>query len=164
MTIKFVKRVAGELLHRGENAIKIKESARSDAEKALTKDDVRKLIKDGSVYAELPKHNLSLHGKLLRQKRAKGRKRGYGKRKGTAKARAGKVWERKVRSQRLLLKRLKEIGKINTKTFDKFYASIKGNAFPDKRSLLLHLSDEGVKVSDEELKQIEDYIKKNYYK
>mgnify|MGYP001626234827 CR=1 FL=1 len=81
---------------------------------------------------------------------------------GTAKARAGRVWEKKVRSQRLLLKKLKEMKKIDTKTFNRFYALIKGNAFPDKRSLLLHLDEEGIKVNDEELKQINDYIKSQY--
>ncbi len=164
MTIKFVKRVAGELLGRGENAIKIKQSAIEDAEKALTRDDVKRLIQQGDVFAEPPKHNLSLHGKILKQKRVKGRKRGPGKRKGTYKARAGRSWERQVRSQRYLLRRLKEIGKIDTKTFKRFYALIKGNAFPDKRSLVLHLNNEGVSLSQEELKQIEEYIKETYYK
>jgi len=164
MTIKFAKRVASEVLGRGENAIRIKKEAYADAEKALTRDDVKKLIKDGSIFAIEPKHNLSLHGKVLKIKRSKGRKRGYGKRKGTASARAGRVWERKVRSQRLLLKRLKEIGKLDSKTFRRFYLLVKGNAFPDKRSLLLHLDNEGIKVSDEELKQIEEYIKNTYYR
>ncbi|MGC8628846.1 MAG: 50S ribosomal protein L19e [Candidatus Micrarchaeia archaeon] len=164
MTIKFAKRAASEILHRGEKAIRIKEHALEDARKALTRDDIRKLISQGDIYAVLPKHNLSRHGKLLKEKRAKGRKRGYGKRKGTRKARAGRIWERKVRSQRLLLKRLKETGKIDNKTFTRFYLAIKGNAFPDKRSLLLHLSDEGIKVSDDELKQIEEYIKQKYYR
>lgn len=163
MTIKFVKRVAAELLNSGESRIRIKESALSEAEKALTRDDVRNLIKNGSVYAVPAKHNKSIHGKILKQKRLKGRKRGPGKRKGTRKARAGRLWERRARSQRLLLKRLKEIGKIDNATFKRFYKQVKGNAFPDKRSLLLHLSDEGIKVSEEELKEIEEYIKKTYY-
>ncbi|MGC9156978.1 MAG: 50S ribosomal protein L19e [Candidatus Micrarchaeia archaeon] len=162
MTIKFVKRVASEMLGRGVRAIRIKDSALEEAKKALTKDDVRKLIKEGGVYAEPEKHNLSLHGKLLKVKREKGRKRGYGKRRGTAKARAGRVWEKKVRSQRLLLKKLKAMKKLDNKTFNKFYALVKGNAFPDKRSLLLHLDEQGVKVSEDELKQINEYIKAQY--
>ncbi len=162
MTIKFVKRAASEMLERGIDAIRIKESALDEARRALTKDDVRKLINEGKVYAIPEKHNKSLHGKILKMKREKGRKRGPGKRRGTAKARAGRVWEKKVRSQRLLLKKLKEMKKIDTKTFNRFYALIKGNAFPDKRSLLLHLDEEGIKVNDEELKQINDYIKSQY--
>ena len=39
---------------------------------------------------------------------------------------------------------------------------MKGNSFPDKKSLLLHLGDEGVKVSDDELKQINEYVRKLY--
>ncbi|MGC8676253.1 MAG: 50S ribosomal protein L19e [Candidatus Micrarchaeia archaeon] len=163
MTIKFAKRVASEMLERGESSIRIKQSSLDDANKALTRDDIRKLIEQGSIYALPAKHNLSRHGKLLKLKRAKGRKRGYGKRRGTYKARAGITWERKVRSQRLLLKRLKELGKLDNKTFRRFYGLVKGASFPDKRSLLLHLADEGVRVSDEELKQIEEHIKQVYY-
>ncbi|MEM0074303.1 MAG: 50S ribosomal protein L19e [Candidatus Micrarchaeaceae archaeon] len=164
MTIKFAKRAAAEMLSRGESAIRIKTNALPDAEKALTRDDIRNLIKQGNIYALPKKHNLSLHGKLLRKKRAKGRKRGYGKRSGTAKARSGMSWERKVRSQRKLLRQLRILHKLDTKAFRRFYLLVKGNSFPDKRSLLLHLSDEGIKVSDDELKQIEENIKQEYKK
>ncbi|MEM3781567.1 MAG: 50S ribosomal protein L19e [Candidatus Micrarchaeaceae archaeon] len=164
MTIKFAKRAAAEILGRGESAIRIKTSSLPDASKALTRDDVRNLIKQGSIYAVPKKHNKSMHGKLLKIKREKGRRRGPGRRSGTAKARTGMTWERKIRAQRKLLQQLRQINKIDSKTFRHFYLLAKGNSFPDKRSLLLHLSDEGIKVSDDELKQIEERIRKAYDK
>jgi len=107
----------------------------------LTKDDVRKLIQNGSIYAVKAKHNLSLNSKILKKKREEGRRRGFGRRKGTRKARGGISWEKKVRSQRAVLKELKKMGKIDSSNFKKFYLLIKGNAFPDKASLLLHLKE-----------------------
>lgn len=155
MSIKFTKRVASELLNRGENSIRIRPESIEEVKKAITRDDVRKLIKDGVIVAIKP------HRELYKKPKKEGRKkRGIGKRKGTAKARRGRTWERQVRSQRLLLGRLKATAKIDNSVFKRYYLLIKGNAFPDKRSLLLHLSDDGIKVSDEELKQINEYVKR----
>jgi large subunit ribosomal protein L19e len=153
MSIKFAKRVASEILERGENSLRMRPESIEDIKKAITRDDVRKLIKEGAIVAIKPKHEL--HKKHAEERR----KRGAGKRKGRYNARRGRVWEKKVRSQRLLLQRLKTMGKIDNNFFKRYYLLIKGNAFPDKRSLLLHLSDDGIKISDDEIKQINDYAK-----
>lgn len=160
MSIKFARRAASEIMGRGRSAIRIKPSALADAAKAITKDDVRKLITDKNIYAIPEKHNLSMNAKVLRRKRAEGRRRGPGRRKGSFKSRAGRTWERQVRSQRILLRKLKQMKKVDNKTFRHFYGLIKGNAFPDKASLLLHLSEQtGVKVSADELKKINEEVK-----
>lgn len=153
MSVKFSKRVASELLNRGENAIRMRPDSMEEIGKAITRDDVRKLIKDGSIVALKPKHEL--YPRVVEEKR----KRGKGKRKGSANARRGRTWEKKIRSQRLVLRRLKEINKIDNVMFKRYYLLIKGNAFPDKRSLLLHLSDDGIKLSEEETKQLNEYSK-----
>ncbi len=156
MSIKFTKRIAAELLGRGEDSLKLRPESLEDIKKAITRDDVRKLIKDGAIVAVKPKQELHKSKPLPK------RKRGPGKRKGSAKARRGRVWEKKVRSQRLLLARLRTMGKVDGTTFKRYYLLVKGNAFHDKRSLLLHLSDDGIKVSDDELKQINEYAKSMY--
>ncbi len=156
MSVKFTKRVAAELMGRGVNAIRMNPNNMEDINKAITRDDVRKLIKDGAVIALKPKHEL--YPRVVEEKR----KRGKGKRKGSANARKGRTWEKKVRSQRLVLRRLKDIKKIDNVVFKRYYLLIKGNAFPDKRSLLLHLSDDGIKMSEEELRQLNEYSKAMY--
>lgn len=156
MSIKFTKRVASQILGRGENALRMRPESMEEIRKAITRDDVRKLIQSGAVTAIKPKWEL--HKPAKQEKR----KRGRGKRRGSAKARRGRVWEKKVRSQRLLIKRLKYMKKVDNATFKRYYLLIKGNQFPDKRSLLLHLSDEGIKVSEDELKQINEYAKSAY--
>ncbi len=154
MSVKLTKRVASSILKRGESAIKIREGSIEDANKAITRDDVRGLIKSGAIYAVKRKREVYKRVKPVK------RKRGTGKRKGTNKARlGGSPWKKKARSQRMLLKRLREMGKIDGAVFRRYYLHVKGNIFPDKRSLLLHLGDEGIKVSDEELKQISEYMR-----
>jgi large subunit ribosomal protein L19e len=156
MSVKFVKRAASEILGRGKNAIRFRPEGMEDIKKAITRDDVRRLIKDGTVIALKPRYEL--HKKAVIE-----RSKGIGKRKGTAKARIGRgVWEKKTRSQRLLLNQLKMMGKFDNTTFKRYYLLVKGNAFPDKKSLLLHLSDDGIKVSDDEVKKINDYAKSMY--
>ena len=157
MSIKLTKRTAASILERGESAIRIRQGAFEEAKKAMTRDDVRKLISKGDVFAM--KEKGEDHSKA---KRPPKRKRGAGTRKGTRKARQGIPWTKKVRSQRLLISRLRVMGKVDRKVFRRYYRLVKGNSFPDKKSLLLHLGDEGVKVSDDELKQINEYVRKLY--
>jgi large subunit ribosomal protein L19e len=156
MSIKFTKRIAAELLGRGVNSLRINPTSIEEAGKAITRDDVRKLISDGVIVAMKPKYEL--YPRVKEEKR----KRGTGKRKGTAKARRGRTWEKKVRAQRLLLSRLKKTGKIDNAVFKRYYLLVKGNQFPDKRSLLLHLSDDGIKLSEEEIKQFKEYARDMY--
>ncbi len=162
MTLQFTKRIASELMGRGINAIRIKPTAMDDAKKAITRDDVRKLIGDGNIFAIKAKHNISANSKVLKRKRSEGRKRGVGKRRGSANARKGISWEKKIRSQRMMLQELRAIGKINSSDFKRFYLLAKGNAFANKASMLLHIRDKGISISDEELAKVNESIKKRY--
>ncbi|MGC8710102.1 MAG: 50S ribosomal protein L19e [Candidatus Micrarchaeia archaeon] len=162
MSLKFAKRVAAEMLNRGESSIRINPNAIEDVKKALTREDVRKLVKEGSVFALKAKHNVSMNSKVLKKKRSEGRRRGIGRRRGSRKARGGISWEKKVRGQRAMLKELKRMGKLDSASFNRFYMLVKGNSFHDKSSLLLHLKDEGISISDEDKKNIDAVMKKRY--
>lgn len=162
MSIKFAKRAASEILGRGESAIRFKPSAMKEIREAITKEDVRKLISEKSIIAVKPKHNMSMNSKLLKRKRLAGRRRGIGRRKGTLKARGVLPWERRVRSQRALLKELKRMGKIDSKAFKSFYRRITGNSFPNKASLLMHIKESGIAITDDELKEINERIKSQW--
>lgn len=162
MTLQFTKRIAAELVGRGINAVRIKPTAMEDAKKAITRDDVRKLIADGNIFTVKAKHNISANAKELKRKRQEGRKRGTGRRRGTRKARKGMSWEKKIRSQRTFLKELRAMGKINSKDFKRFYMMAKGNIFANKASMLLHIRDEGISISDEELAKINESIRSAY--
>ena len=163
MGMIFAKRAAAGILGRGESSIRIKPDAVEDASKALTKDDIRRLIEKGGIYAIKEKHNKSRKRAMLRQARKEGRRRGIGRRRGTDKARTGRqVWEKKVRSQRRLLKELKLMKKIDTKTFNAFYARVKGNEYANKATMLLHLREQGVSITEAESKAIKEKAASEY--
>ncbi len=155
MSIKLTKRIAAIVMDRGESSIRINPTALAEAKKAITREDVRVLIKNGSVYAIKEKKNLSLHGKELKKKRIAGRKRGYGRRKGTKNARSGtSLYPKKIRGQRRILKSLKNDKIIDNIVFKKYYKLTKGGSFPTKISLINHIKDSGVKINDELMEKL----------
>ncbi len=163
MGMKFARRAAAEILKRGQSAVRIKPEAALDAEKALTREDIKRLVQKGDIYALKEKHNKSEGAKLLKKARSEGRSRGTGSRRGTRKARVGRsVWEKKVRSQRRLLKELKGMNKIDKATFTKFYRLIKGNQYATKANLLLQLREHGATISEQDVKQINDKVSAEY--
>ncbi len=154
MSIKLTRRIAAELLGRGESKVRIKPDRTEDAKKSITREDVRALISSGGVYAIKEKHNLSLYSKELREKRNKGRRRGPGRRKGTAKARQSIDYVKKVRGQRRVLAALKKDKMIDNEAFKKYYRLVKGGNFQTKGQLLSHLTTDGVKIEAQRLEQL----------
>ncbi|MDE1833512.1 MAG: 50S ribosomal protein L19e [Candidatus Micrarchaeota archaeon] len=154
MSIKLTRRIAAELLKRGESSVRIKDNAIQDAKKAITREDVRVLVKSGAVYATEAKHNLSLYSKELNDKRSQGRKRGPGRRKGSRKARGGVDYKKKIRAQRRLLAALKTEKAIDNETFKSLYRLVKGGNFQSKISLLGHIRSRGVSITDEQLNKL----------
>ncbi len=153
--VKLVRRMASKIMGRGQNSVRIKPSAMEDVKNVLTRDDVRGLIKDGKMYAIEEKHNLSLYGKRLREKRKQGRGRGQGRRRGTAKARHGDMDHKKrVRAQRRLLKLLKSDKTINNEQFKHLYALVSGGTFISKVSLLTRIKSTGIELSNEKYEKL----------
>jgi large subunit ribosomal protein L19e len=154
MSVQLTKRIAADLLSRGVSSIRIKGDVLEKADKAITREDVRELIKSGGVYAQKEKHNLSLYSKELKKKRAKGRRRGIGRKKGTRAARASIDYPQKVRAQRRVLFALKRDKTINNELFRQFYKLVRGGTFANKASLLGHIKSHGVTISDERMKEL----------
>jgi large subunit ribosomal protein L19e len=124
------KQIASQILNSGVSRIKILPNAIEDVKKALTRNDIRKLIEDKKIIAIAKKQKM----KKERKKKSV--------RKGTAKARRSVKWEDKVRAQRRLLKKLKEEKKISNQNFKKVYKLIKSGNFASKSSLLTFLKDQ----------------------
>jgi len=143
MAMNTVRRIAAEILGVGQSKVKFKPEAASRIEEALTREDIRALIADGSVFA-LPKMGVSrIRGKKKQEQKRKGRRFGSGSRKGTFAARSGKkdTWIAKVRSQRKYLVSLIKEGKVNEGESRKIYLMIKGNAFKGVKVLATYLKD-----------------------
>jgi large subunit ribosomal protein L19e len=154
MSIKLTRRIAAELLGRGESKVRIKPDRTEDAKKSITREDVRALISSGGVYAIKAKHNQSLYSKELREKRNKGRRRGPGRRKGTAKARSSIDYVKKVRGQRRVLAAAQEGQDDRQRGVQEVLQAGQGRELPDEGQLLSHLTTDGVKIEPERLEQL----------
>ncbi|MFH1306454.1 MAG: 50S ribosomal protein L19e [Candidatus Micrarchaeota archaeon] len=140
---KTIKRLAASILGIGECKIWLSPTEGKKISEALTRDDVRTLIKDGVIKA-LPRRGVSRYRARLKEeaKRA-GRRRGRGSRKGTKRARRNpkEFWMAKVRSQRKRLFSLVEKGELEKKDAKKVYLKIKGNSFKGKQQLVNYLKE-----------------------
>ncbi len=154
MSVKLTRRTASLIMRRGINSVRIKPSAVEEAKKAITREDVKALIKGGNIYTIKEKHNISRYGKELKLKRAEGRKRGRGKKKGTRGARNPIEYPKRVRAQRRIIASLKADGTIGNDLYKSFYALVKGGTFQTKVSLLNHIKSKGVKIDDERFKKL----------
>ncbi|MCL5117491.1 MAG: 50S ribosomal protein L19e [Candidatus Marsarchaeota archaeon] len=154
MSNKLVRRIAAQVSNKGLNKIVLKPTSMESINNALTRDDVKKLIKDGNIIIKKDLHNISFHSKVLKKKRQEGRSRGPGKKKGTKKARGFVDYKKRIRGQRLILHELKQSSIIDNNMFKAFNRLVKGNVFQTKTSLLNHIKSKGVPISEEKFNEM----------
>jgi large subunit ribosomal protein L19e len=137
MSVHTVKRLAADILNIGINRVRIKPDGLGKVKEALTREDVKALIKDGIIYKVSVKGNASLN------KRTK--KRGIGKRKGTKYSRKGRksAWMERIRSLRAFLSKLVKEGKLEKSKKREIYSKIKGGHFKGKKPLYTYLKEVG---------------------
>jgi large subunit ribosomal protein L19e len=127
MGLVTVRRLAASILGVGESRVRIIDP--KAAEDALTRDDVRQLIKDGYVTALQKK---GVGHKAVTHKRGRGHRKGsYGN--------AKELWMRKVRAQRKCLASAKP--RMEPSAYRKAYRMVKGNAFRDVAALKTFLKE-----------------------
>ena len=144
MSVKSVKRMAASMMKSGVSRIRVQSA--KDAEEALTREDVRNLIKSGTVIKIQKKGSSKKYSRKLFEQKKKGRRRGQGRRKGTFRARTPKKeeWTKSVRAMRKLLKELKTSGRVDNRTYTGFYRRVGGGEFRNKKHVLLYLKDHGL--------------------
>src|SRR3989344_9704708 len=123
--------VAARLLKVGESKIWINPGMLKRVAEAMTKEDLRALIKEGVVRKRHDHFQSRGRARILLAKKRKGRKRGKGKRTGTKNARkeGKRTWIKNVRAQRNALAELKAEGAKLQRPAREIYLMIKGNYF-----------------------------------
>ncbi|HOD89739.1 MAG TPA: 50S ribosomal protein L19e [archaeon] len=140
MKLNKLKETAADILKTGKYNVKVNKDQylknKELVDKAITKEDVRAIIKAGVVSKKpISGQSRGRAKKLLKQKKLK-RRRGPGKRKGKQNARIkDNVYNQKVRALRKKLNELKKENKLQDKNYHKLYMMIKGNYFKNKKHL-----------------------------
>lgn len=148
MDYRLQRRLAAEILGVGESRIWISPDPEhaEDIENAVTKEDVARLIKQGIIRVRPKKGNS--HSRWLQRhiQRRKGRRRGYGKRKGPATARQDpkEAWMARIRKIRRYLRWLRDHGQIDRHTYRRLYRLAKGGAFKSLADLRRHMEEQGL--------------------
>ncbi len=145
-TLSPQKRMAASILKSGMSRVWMDTKSIDDIAEAVTRDDIRKLIKKNVIQKRSAKGNSRGRFKVAKAQRNKGRRKGPGSRKGTKNARdpRKRKWIRSIRSMRNSLKEMRDSGKITRTDYRVFYKKIKGGAFRSRNALLLHMREEGV--------------------
>lgn len=131
MSLMVQRRLAAEILNVGVNRVWFDPEKLEEISAAVTREDVRNLIKQGAIKAK-PKVGISkARTKELQEKKRKGQRRGPGSRKGKATARMPrkKKWMIRIRAIRSFLKHLRARRIITQSTYRKLYKMAKGGAF-----------------------------------
>ena len=135
------KKLAAKIFKVGISRVWLDPTKKEEISKAITKADVRRLIKKGYIKKKPEKEKV--------KKKVKKRK-GPGRRKGKATARLPKKrrWINTVRPLRRMAKELKDQGKIDNKTYRTIRRLIKGGMFRSRSHLKFYLEQHGLIKED----------------
>jgi len=142
MTMQTVKRLAADIFRVGVNRIRIKPEANKDAESAMTREDVRNLIKKGNVY-KIPVQG---HRQKLKTRKKSGKS--IGNRRGSGTINQKKEWMSKLRAQRKFLKIIVKDGALPVGEKRAIYKKVKSGIFRNKKALLIYLKENKYIKSD----------------
>ena len=150
MDLSIQKRMAAEILGVGVSRIRIDPEHVEEVANAITREEIKRFIKDGIIYVVPSGRNSRGRWKKRHEKRKKGKRRGPGKRKGGIGARMPKkeLWMNRIRKIRKFLKYLRDSGKIDRKTYRRLYMMAKGGAFTSLADLKRYMKDHGVLPED----------------
>ncbi len=132
MGLSTIKRLASDILGAGISRVHIRPDGIVRAKEALTRNDVRSLIKEGIVYKEPVKGR--------RKKTEKKRKRS-GRRHGSSTQDQKKMWMRQVRSQRKYLVQLLSEGSLENEHKWIIYSKIKSGIFKSRNAMHAYLKE-----------------------
>ncbi len=141
MNTAYQKRLAAKVLKCSPKRVKV--SGDKDVGEALTRNDIRGLIKKNLITKKEKKGTSRVKANFIAKQKKKGRRKGRGKASGTKFAKGSKKasWMKTTRALRKLIKDLRDNGQMEKETSRKIYLRVKGGEFRNKKHMLSFLKD-----------------------
>jgi len=135
------RRMAAAILKCGVNRVWFDPERQADIEAAISRKDLRELIDEGAVMANLVKGNSRGRTRARMAKRSYGHRKGPGRRKGAAGARnpGKRAWIRRIRAQRRILREMRDEGRIDRSVYRLMYRRASGGQFRSVAHLKSHV-------------------------
>lgn len=140
------KRLAGDILKASPHRIKLDPARLNDIKAAITKADVRGLIREGAIGVSPVTGVSRVRARHIATQRSKGLRKGPGSREGKPGARAPskEAWIAKIRAQRDFIKDLREKSIITKDGYRELYAKSKGGFFRSVRHIKIYINERGL--------------------
>ena len=146
------RRLAADVLDVGKNRVWFDPEAQEEIAEAITREDIRELVTQGTVDAQDAKSNSRGRARERNRQRAAGHRTGPGTRTGTAGARQNSkdAWVSRIRAQRRRLKELREDGTLNRTQYRTLYDKAGGGEFDSVDRLEAFATNEfGVDIEED---------------
>jgi large subunit ribosomal protein L19e len=130
-SLKTQRRLAGRILKVGGNRVWINPERIDDAETAITREDVRRLIHEGTIKRR-PESGVSrARAQVIHEKKRKGLRGGAGSKSGSPNARISKkeAWMSKIRALRKRLRELRTRKAISESVYRELYRMASSGRF-----------------------------------
>ncbi len=134
--LKLQKRLAAAIMKVGKGRVWLNPEKLEEIKNAITRADIRKLIKQGIIKKKPEKIPLP--------KEKKKRRQGPGSRKGNVGDADKRKWITTVRALRKELKKMRDSGVITRSQYRDLYMKVKGGMFRSRAHLLLYMKERGL--------------------
>ena len=131
------KRLAADELDIGVDRVWLDPEAQSELADAITREDIREQIEQGTIQAEDAESNSQGRARERAETRSYGHGTGAGTRKGQAGGRQDERddWIQRIRAQRERLRELRDDGPLDSSQYRELYDKASGGEFEDVRRL-----------------------------
>ncbi len=138
------KRLASQALNCGPGRIRFDPAKLSEIKEAITTFDVLRLVHKGAIYKIQSKGVSRARAKQINIQKRKGRQAGHGSRKGKSTARHNPKtqWIANIRTQRELIKKLRDNKIVDQEGFKSLYRKAKGGFFRSTKHIKVYIKEQ----------------------